>query len=213
MVKRYVQVSFSAEKILLLSSILVITFFLYFLRPYIGFAFMSALLFYELYSFKRYPLLLSVICYLLALNALSMIGVFDNILQYRSYFISEVTGGSNLNISFDSPMMFIPSFVTSFTFQMLGVFFVNVSATLVFFVESVPFIIAFYYLIKNRKFSNEFVDYLVVFFVVYSTIWLLGNDNLGTAVRLRMFSYLSIFIACMIVYQNKLIYLNKIKQA
>lgn len=57
---------------------------------------------------------------------------------------------------------------------------------------------------QESSFSNKFVDYLVVFFVAYTTIWLIGNDNLGTATRLRMFSYISILIAFFIVYQNKM---------
>jgi uncharacterized membrane protein len=99
--------------------------------------------------------------------------------------------------------MFIPDFVRSFVAQMFGLHITGISSTLVLIVESLPFVIALTYLCKNRKYANKLVDFLLVFFVAYSTVWLLGNDNLGTAVRLRMHSYISIFIACMIVYQKK----------
>ena len=47
--------------------------------------------------------------------------------------------------------------------------------------------------------------FLITFFVIYTTIWLLGNDNLGTAVRLRIPSYLVIFASMFIVYQTKIV--------
>jgi hypothetical protein len=52
---------------------------------------------------------------------------------------------------------------------------------------------------------SKFVIFLLTFFVIYSTIWLLGNDNLGTAVRLRIPSYLVIFASMFIVYQTKIV--------
>ncbi len=43
-------------------------------------------------------------------------------------------------------------------------------------------------------------------FIIYTTIWVIGNDNLGTAVRLRFHSYMAIFICFFIVYQNKIMH-------
>lgn len=48
-----------------------------------------------------------------------------------------------------------------------------------------------------------FMSDLIIFFVVCSTVWLLGNDNLGAAVRLRVYNYIAIFISCMMVFQWK----------
>ena len=60
---------------------------------------------------------------------------------------------------------------------------------------------------------NRFVSFLLTFFVIYTTIWLLGNDNLGTAVRLRIPSYLVIFASMFIVYQTKVVFdYEKIKR-
>ena len=52
---------------------------------------------------------------------------------------------------------------------------------------------------------SKFVIFLLTFFVIYSTIWLLGNDNLGTSARLRIPSYLVIFACMFIVYQTKIV--------
>jgi hypothetical protein len=52
---------------------------------------------------------------------------------------------------------------------------------------------------------NKFAIFLLTFFTIYTTIWLLGNDNLGTAVRLRVPSYLVIFACMFIVYQTKIV--------
>ena len=52
---------------------------------------------------------------------------------------------------------------------------------------------------------GKFAIFLITFFVIYTTIWLLGNDNLGTAVRLRVPSYLVIFASMFIVYQTKVV--------
>ena len=52
---------------------------------------------------------------------------------------------------------------------------------------------------------TRFSIFLLVFFVIYTTVWVLANDNLGTAVRLRIPSYLVIFACMFIVYQVKTI--------
>jgi len=87
----------------------------------------------------------------------------------------------------------------------------NFAAALVFFLESVPFILAFTYLLINIRFMNRFASFLLTFFIIYTTVWVLGNDNLGTAVRLRIPSFFAIFACMFIVYQVKIkLSLNKI---
>ncbi len=211
-VKNYQGIPFGMKKMLLLFCVFAIIYFLYLLRPYLGFSFFAALLLYKFYSFKKYPFILSVFIYLIVLNVLYFLGLFGELMQYRTMFVTYLSGGgSNLGIVFDSNGMFIPSLVKSFIFQVLGMFFVNLSSIFVFCIESVPFIFALYYLVRNRRFSNAFVDYLIVFCVAYSTIWLLGNDNLGTGVRLRMFTYIPVLIACLMIYQNKIMGLRNTK--
>lgn len=181
---------------------MLLAYMLFLFRPYLGFGYMCSLCFAWLYSYKRNPLLLSFMCFLMILNILNIYGFFDSIISYRGMFES-VDYNSNIGLDFSSKIYFTVNLVRSFLYQMLGLYFVNFDAVFLFFAESLLFISAFIFIIKNRTYSNKFVDYLVVFFIIYSFIWILGNDNLGTAVRLRMFSYISIGIAFCIIYQNK----------
>lgn len=66
---------------------------------------------------------------------------------------------------------------------------------------------ALVYVVRNRVYADSFVNYMVAFSVAYSAIWLLGNDNLGTAMRLRMYVYISFIICSLIIYQRKRIFL------
>lgn len=190
-------------KFFLNSQLVVLIAMLYALRPYLGVSIVLSLLLYKFYSFKNYPLFFSFISFLIFINFLYYAGVIDRIILYRSLFFNGTAGGSNLGIEFSTWINFIPDFILSLLYQLFGVFFVNKASVFVFLLESVPFIIALTYMIKNRVFSNAVVDFLVVFFVIYTTVWVLGNDNLGTSVRLRAFSYISIYLAAWITYVNK----------
>ena len=111
------------------------------------------------------------------------------------------------------PIMFVFYYIYTILGQLFGLFLVNISAFSAFFLETVPFTLAFIYLFKNTKFMNKFAIFLITFFVIYSSIWLLGNDNLGTAVRLRIPSYLAIFASMFITYQTKIVIIyEKIKE-
>ncbi|ULG68386.1 hypothetical protein [Marinobacterium sediminicola] len=190
---------------------LVIAYILYLFRPYLGFGYIISLLFSSLYSFKRYPFWLTLVAFVVLLQVMFSIGVLEPILNYRSIFHENMIGGSNIGLTFSSSLTFIAEVLASFVFQILGLYLISFSAVVAFILESAPFIFLLIYLVRNRKYSNNFIDYLIVFFVVYTTIWLIGNDNLGTAARLRMFSYISILIAFFIVYQNKMAYALKYK--
>lgn len=197
------------EGLLLFIAGFLVSYILYEFRPYLGLGYFAALVFSPFYSFRRYPLFLSVFGGLAVLLALFGSGFLEPIIRYREGFEDIVSAGSNLGISFSSSTSFLPNFILSVFYQLFGFFVINFSSGLVFLVESVPFIIFFLYSVKNRKYSTHFVDYLILFFAVYSVVWLLGNDNLGTAVRLRMFSYIAIYIAFCIIYQNKIIASSK----
>ena len=183
-----------------------ITMFLYLLRPYLGFGFAVALLLGGAFSIKKLStksLLLYFALALLALNAIFVTGALNPLIEYRSGFHELAQGGSNIGILLNSPVTFIPEVLLSTLTQMFGLHFTGTASLIVFLLESVPFTIAFVYLIRNRRHMDRFAECLVTFFIAYSLIWILANDNLGTAARLRMFSYLSIYIACMITYQHK----------
>ncbi|MBC7488938.1 MAG: hypothetical protein H7240_01835 [Glaciimonas sp.] len=201
-IKAFINAAAFVEKIAHLCWIFAFGIFLYFLRPYLGFGFIAAFFGFGIVNFKTAPLKLYLILFLILFNLFFLFGFLEPILIYREAF-DDILGGSNIGIQFKSPERFIPTFVLSFAYQILGLHFVNYSSIFAFVFESLPFVVVLIYLLKNRLASNCFVSYLVIFFVLYSTVWLLGNDNLGTAVRLRMYSYIAIFIAFMIVLQRK----------
>lgn len=130
------------------------------------------------------------------------LGLFDPIINYREGFL-DTEAGSNLNIQFNSFYTFIPNFIKSFLFQVAGVYFVNSSSLVAFFIESMPILLMFFYIIKNKHYLDKLCNFLLIFFIIYSTIWVIGDDNLGTAVRLRIYNYIVIILCFIIVMQNK----------
>lgn len=201
-IKSFMETSSSVRKIWGLFFVIGLGYFIYLLRPYLGFGFLSAFFGSVFFKFRNAPLILCLSAFFIGLNSLFAFGFLDPVLTYREIFDS-MAGGSNIGIRFESTVMFLPDLFSSFIYQLLGLYFPNHSSVVVFFIESIPFISFLSYLVINRRYSNLFVSYLFSFFLVYSVVWLLGNDNLGTAIRLRMFSYICIFIAATIVFQRK----------
>lgn len=182
--------------------VFVLGYVMYLFRGYLGFAFIVSFLGFWFLKFKNYSLFCYVVPAMVMLNIIFALGYLDPIMAYRDLF-DGVEGSTNLNIRFDSIWTFLPDFINNFIIQMLGVFYPNKMAVFIFVFESLPFVFALVYVVWNRQYANSFIDFLVLFFVVYSIIWLLGNDNLGTAMRLRMYSYLCVVISCVIIFQRK----------
>ena len=180
---------------------------LYLFRGYLGFAFLISYFGFFMFRVRKLSFFLHVIPMLLALNVFYILGFFEPLMAYRGLF-DGVEGGASLGIRFDSALMFIPDFTLNLLYQLFGLYFPNIMAVFVFLLESIPFSIAFVYVVRNRIYANSFVNFMFVFSVVYSIIWLLGNDNLGTAMRLRMYAYVSFIICSVIIYQRKKLFLQ-----
>lgn len=191
-----------SQRVVLLLLGLAFAMALFTLRPYLGFGYLVALLFSGFYSFKKSSPLASVLLLGFALFGFYLLGLLDPILTYRGIF-DEMGGGSTLGIEFASAATFFPDLIRSTAAQLFGLHFSGTAAIAVFLLETIPFVLLLAYIVANRAYSSKFIDYLIVFFVVYSCVWLLGNDNLGTAVRLRTFNYLAIVVAFFVIYQNK----------
>jgi len=211
-VKLYIEAKGTPHKLFLFLFCIAISLVLYGLRGYLGFGFIIAFLFSRFYSFKKYPMYITLLLFLGLLQALFAMGFFEPLIKYRRGFFDVLEGGSNLGIEFSSIAMFVPDMLLSVIYQLFGLYLNSPVSVAVFLIESVPFVFAFIYVFRNREYGNAFVDFMIVFFVAYSVIWLLGNDNLGTAVRLRFYNYLSICICFFIIYQNKLIALKSRQQ-
>lgn len=179
------------------------------LRNYLGASCLAALICSPLYSLRKFPLILSIIIYFISMLFFFQLGLLDPILyNYRAIF-DTLEGGANLGIRFTDGFTFLPKFIQSIIYQLPGLYFPNVASILVFFIEGILFIYAFIYVLRNRYFANSFVSFLMLFSIVYMTVWVLGNDNLGSATRLRMFNYICILISFFIIKRNKRLCINK----
>lgn len=174
---------------------------LFLLRPYLGYAFLSSLFLWKINLTKIRIFSFSVL-YIIALFILNYFGFFENLTEYRSGF-EEIQGGSTLGLNFSNPAMFIPNFILSLLGQLLGLYITNPFAIILLFIEVFPFFGMLLYIIKNIKYADGFVRFLIIFFVLYASVWLIGNDNLGTAVRLRMYNYLAIYICFFYILRVK----------
>lgn len=178
-----------------------IGFFLLALRPYLGYAFLISLFLWKIKFTKKRIIFLGSF-YFLALFVGNYIGILDVLTEYRSSF-EEGDGGSSLGLNFSNPLMFIPNFILSFLGQMLGLYVTNPLALILLLLETVPFFFMMIYVIKNISLADSFVRFLIIFFILYGSVWLIGNDNLGTAVRLRLYNYLAVYISFFYILRLK----------
>ena len=178
--------------------------FLLALRPYLGYAFLLALILWKIKLTKK-RIFFFAILYFFALFIANYIGIFERLTEYRSGF-EEGEGGSTLGLDFSNPVMFIPNFILSTLGQLFGLYITNPLALALLFIETVPFIFMFFYILKNIKYADSFIQFLIVFFVLYASVWLIGNDNLGTAIRLRLYNYLAIYICFFYILKLKSTY-------
>lgn len=178
--------------------------FLLDLRPYLGYAFLLALVLWKIKLTKK-RIFFFAILYFFALFIANYIGIFERLTEYRSGF-EEGEGGSTLGLDFSNPVMFIPNFILSTLGQLFGLYITNPLALALLFIETVPFIFMFFYILKNIKYADSFIQFLIVFFVLYASVWLIGNDNLGTAIRLRLYNYLAIYICFFYILKLKSTY-------
>lgn len=175
--------------------------FLMGLRPYLGYAFLLALLLWKIKLTKKRIIFL-VALYFLVLFTANYIGAFETLTEYRADF-EEGGGGSTLGLDFSNPLMFIPNFILSLLGQMFGLYITNPLAIVLLLLETVPFFFMLIYVIKNIHLADNFLRFLLIFFIVYGSVWLIANDNLGTAVRLRMYNYLAIYICFFYILRLK----------
>ena len=171
------------------------------LRPYLGYAFLLALLLWKI-KFTKKRIIVFGFLYFIFLFLANYLGLLDRLTEYRSGF-EEGNGGSTLGLNFSNPLMFVPNFIFSILGQLFGLYITNPFAIIVLLVETIPFFFMSVYVVKNIRLANSFVRFLIIFFVLYASVWLIGNDNLGTAVRLRIYNYLAIYICFFYILRIK----------
>ena len=187
-------------------------YFMFLLRYYLGFAFFSSFFLLFLYSRTSSHQIIWLITYFLALVGLFSVGILDPLLLYRGVE-GFSSGGSSMGIGLygQDAVSFLGLYLFSLIGQLFGLYLINVPSVVFFVAESIPFLVAFVYVLYNSRYLTLFAKYLMVFFVVYATIWVLGNDNLGTALRIRVPNYLAIAICAFIIYQRKTL-LSKVSE-
>lgn len=180
--------------------LLLLTYVLYLFRSYLGFSVLIAILFYW-FSLLQLRLSYLIPAYFLILLVLQFMGLFDSLFSYRGED-GFAEGDSTLGIGLigKNPIEFLFLYLSSGLLQLFGFYLTTIKAWVLFLVESVLFIRACLYIVKNKRFLTPFLRCVLVFSVVYGTIWILGNDNLGTAIRLRIYNYLSILIVAASIY-------------
>ncbi|MGP4789276.1 hypothetical protein ACTXGJ_09140 [Psychrobacter sp. 1Y11] len=171
------------------------------LRPYLGYAFILSLFLWKIKYTKNRLLFFSVF-YLIGLFIANYVGVLDLLTEYRSGF-EDFASGSTLGLDFSNPMLFVPNFILSILGQLFGLYITNPAAVVLFIIETLPFLFMLIYVIRNIKLADNFIRFLVIFFVIYASVWLIGNDNLGTAVRLRMYNYFAVYISFFYILRLK----------
>lgn len=179
---------------------IVVGFFLVGLRPYLGYSFLIALFLWKV-KFTKKRIFLLFTFYLLILFVANYIGLLSKLTEYRSAF--EEGNGSTLGLNFSNPIMFIPNFFLSILGQLFGLYITNPLAIILLLVEVAPFTFMLIYVVNNIRFADSFLRFLIIFFVIYLSIWVIGNDNLGTAVRLRMYNYFVIYICFFYILKIK----------
>jgi len=178
-----------------------IGFFLTYLRPYLGYGFILSLFLWKIKLTKQ-RLYTFGIFYIVALYTAYSIGALDRLIEYRTGF-EEMGGGSTMGLDFTNPVLFLPNLVLSTLGQLFGLYITNSLAIIILTVETLPFLLMLVYIIKNVKLADDFLRFLIIFFILYASVWLIGNDNLGTAVRLRMYNYIAVYICFFYILRLK----------
>lgn len=177
--------------------------FLYKLRPYLGFAFLISLIVWKI-KLTKSRIFFIFLLYMIILFIANYFGCFSNLLEYRTLFSDSImNSGSTMLLDFSNYKFFLVNYIESALYQLFGLYIINIKLFFVFVIESIPFIYMLIYVILNIRFTDKFNRFLIIFFVVYGTIWIIANDNLGTAIRLRMFNYFSIYLCYFYILSAK----------
>ena len=173
------------------------------LRPYLGFSIFVALFLCNV-SYSKIKLSHILLGYILMLLIFRSVGLFDSIFTYRASEVFE-GGGSTLGINLlnASTVSFLFLYFYSAILQFFGFFINSFGSFGLFIIESLPFIFSCLYVYKNRAMHTRFIRFIILFNLIYATIWVMANDNLGTAIRLRTYNYASMYLVAYSLYIRK----------
>ena len=195
------------NKLILLILLVPFIYLLYSLREYLGLSILLSFFLFGL-NFTKKKILIYFILYISFLFLLNYMGFLSSLTEYREGF-EEGGGGSTIGLNFSNPILFIPNLILSFLAQMFGLYITSPLSLLIFIIETIPFLMCLFYILKNIRYQDNFVKFLLLFFLIYASVWIIGNDNVGTAVRLRMFNYFAIYICAFYIMHKKHIIMTR----
>lgn len=122
-------------------------------------------------------------------------GWLDLLIIYRGEE-GFVTGSTTFGIGLVgiSTINFVMLVGLSLLYQIAGLYILGPILLFVFLVETLPILAMIRHILRYAKFISPFGYYLLTFLIVYTFIWVIGNDNMGTAMRLRIPTYIGIVI-------------------
>jgi hypothetical protein len=165
------------------------------LRRYLGVSVLLSLFLYKL-PINKINIITMTIGYFSILLIFRELGLIDPLLTYRGPNGFTV-GDSSMGISLVNKygFEFILYFLMSFFAQFSNLYITSLRSLIVFLLEALPVTLMLYYVFKNQFVANKYVRFLIIFLIIYTSFWVIGNDNVGTSIRLRIFSYFSIFLS------------------
>jgi hypothetical protein len=182
-----------------------LSYIMYTMRIYLGPTFFLSLLLYKFPFNKINTIILIILYFLILLIAKESDFYYMNrILSYRGED-GFIFGDSSLGIGLinKNGLEFIFSLLLSFFGQFFNLYITSFRSLIVFLIEALPITYMLYYVYKNALVVNDYVNFLIIFLILYTSIWVIGTDNVGTAIRLRIFSYFSIFLSFTFILFNK----------
>ncbi|MBS4761715.1 hypothetical protein KG089_03195 [Carnobacteriaceae bacterium zg-ZUI252] len=190
----------------------------YFLFGFRGYAALSIVLGIGVYLFfkhvKNYKRLLLIAIVLFAIyytffKQIKIAGFsLTNALAYRNLNMTEFSGGSNLYIPLDvdNIFVFLFNYAQSYIYNLLSPFPWQITGlgTLLVFVTEFFFMIAMLrFIYKKKSEISPLGKYALIQAFVWNMIIAFTNDNIGTASRLRVISWILIIGVFVSLYHKK----------
>lgn len=175
------------------------------LRAYLGMSLVVA--FAGSYSFRvvslRPAMLMILTC--VGVIAIYVLGLLNDVIAYRGEFGFQ-TGSSTFGLSLVG--VSVPQFayllVLLSGYQVAGLYVFRPVFLLFFILESLPTIAMLIVALRNYRYLRQSGHFMLIFSIIYTLLWVIGNDNMGTALRLRMPTYLAFTVLFGMVYSRKI---------
>lgn len=171
------------------------SFVAYGLREYLGFAILGAFFGFTFLRWARINGKRLVVLGIVSLAIAHQLGWLDLIILYRGedgFATGSTTFGIGL-VGVSTPK-FLMLAGLSLLYQIVGLYVTGPILLFIFLLESLPILAMIRHILRYAKFISPFGYYLLTFLIIYTFIWVIGNDNMGTAMRLRMPTYIGIAI-------------------